>query len=406
MNQQSNEKIAIIGAGPAGYAAAITARRLGYVVELVDPWIFADPEINSTTDIHVKTRFGSTKIHEYPEKYLRSENEQLVASTQVVGGFSTVWGAGLSFETNLFEGHYDRIHIETAEKTVRSIFQKFGGPHFVSERFKKLLNDSKNGFYMSELGVRGTSCKLTGLCMTGCAENAIWSCEPLWKQLVSTEITLRRGFARQLKEFDNHVSIDIDIDDHTETLNYDYVLVACGAIASASLGQRSEFFPDYVEIGETAISYLPIVIAGRLKPYTENSFTLSQVFYRKKVPKENHDIWMSIFEASSFLKKQAEYKLGWPSKLIPKILWGYLGVAIHYTPEVFSDKILIKLEKGISVVSSQKTEDLSREYFQRLYWIIRKEFFKNRLFFHPKIRLRGKSAASYHIGHLTSNGLK
>lgn len=403
MTEVQIPRVAIIGAGPTGYTAAITAINLGYIVELVDPWIFAEPNLETEIHSNLKTRFGSTAMHEYPTKFLRSQGSQIVAASSVVGGFSTVWGAGLSFDTSIFKEDYSTEIIDDAEKTVRLIFKGFMGSHFVSERFKKLYRNTNTGFTPSLLAVSGTRCTLTGRCMEGCSKNAIWSCEEPWKQLIRSGVTLRRGFATEIREDNDQVYVKIDFKDQTETHKYDYILVACGAVASASLGQRSGYFPDSVELGETAISYIPIVLANQIRPYTEDKFTLSQVFYTKKVPSANSEVWMSLFESSIFLKQKAELKLNKVVKFIPKILWGYIGVAIHYTPESLSNKVIISKENGVSLVSTNKSSTRTGKYFRNLFSITRRDFYLNGLFFHPLIRLNGKSSDSYHLGHITLN---
>lgn len=403
MNRNFRGKVAIIGAGPTGYTAALAALKLGFEVELIDPWIFAKPDLNAEVKLKVKSRFGSTVMHDYPNKYLSSNGNQNLAASSVVGGFTTIWGAGLSFETSVFEIMYEPRLIDEAEETVRDIFKNFLGSHFISKRFIKLL-DPKRGFLPSQLAVSGSRCTLKGQCMSGCTQEAIWSCEQPWVHLISTEVTLRKGFATKIEETTNQVLVHTNFENQIKVERYDFVLVACGAIASVSLGQRSGILPVDVELGETGISYIPLLIVNQLKPYKERNFTLSQVFYDKKIPKENRKMWLSLFEASDFLKQQARLKLNWMSKLIPNVLWGYLGVAIHYKPETLSKKILIKLQNGVSIVSSVDPLLNSKSYFKSLFRSIRKDFYLSGLLFHPSIRLNGKSCDSYHIGHLTSKG--
>ena len=65
------KKIAVIGAGPAGLAAAHAALDLGFAVEVIDPW----DEISSITqssgvrkktkgDLAKKSKFGSTRMYD------------------------------------------------------------------------------------------------------------------------------------------------------------------------------------------------------------------------------------------------------------------------------------------------------------------------------------------------------
>jgi len=404
MKGNLQKKVAIIGAGPTGYIAALTALKLGYKVELIDPWIFAEPSPNEDIDVGVKTRFGSSKMHYYPPEYVGNDNSLTIAATSVVGGFTTIWGAGLSFDKDCFKKEYDDDQINLAEISVREVFQGFDGPHFVSKRFMKLLSKRNNGFSMSQLAISASRCNLSGKCMTGCPETAIWSCEPQWKELVQSQITLQKGFAKTLEEVDNHVHVAVESEKKVEIHKYDYVLVACGAVASASLGQRSGLFPESIEIGETAISYMPIVLLNQIKPYVESRFTLSQVFYSKSTSRENQRIWLSLFEASSFLKEQAELKLGKKFSLIPNRLWGYLGVGIHYSPELLSNKMILDFREGVSVVSVKDAPKRLNRYFWKIFQKIGLDFCRNGILIYPNLRIKGQAGGSYHLGHLTCGG--
>jgi hypothetical protein len=406
MLENTHKRVAIIGAGPSGFTAAVAALKLGYYVELVDPWLIAEPNLNSEIDLNVKTRFGSSKMYDYPSKFIIGENGLRVAATTVVGGFSTIWGAGLNFDTGLFKGVYDQQLINQAEATVRGIFEDFNEPHFVSERFMKILKKPNNGFTISELALSASRCNLSGKCMTGCLENAIWSCENQWKELVQSQVILRKGLAKKIQDVDNQVLVSIEQEDRVQIYKYDFVLVACGAMASASLGQRSGFFPVSVQMGETAISYLPLFIFSKIRPYIERRFTLSQVFYSKKNFKKNETFFVSLFESSGFLKEQAQLKLGWKIRLIPEIFWGYLGVGIHYTPESQSHKLVLDLKDEVSIVSIQNaSKRKSGLYFWKFFRNVVIDFYRSRIFFFPLIRIKGKAGTSYHLGHLTSNGV-
>jgi len=394
-------KVAIIGAGPTGYTAAITALDLGFEVELIDPWKFAEPILDGQINFETKSRFGSVEMYDYPSKYLNSSDNHNLGASSVVGGFSTVWGAGLSFDTSVFKEVYEPEQINAAEKTVRKIFKDFLGAHYISKRFQKLLGPSRN-FFPSQLAVSPSLCTLKGLCMTGCSKGAIWSSEEPWKRLVNSGVLVRKGFASKIEEKVTQVLVHIDIENQIKIEKYDYVLVACGAIGSVSLGQRSGILPNQVELGETSISYIPILIFNQLKSHVERIFTLSQIFYIKKIPNEDKELSLSLYEASDFLKQQAKLRLKWFFRLIPKVIWGYLGVAIAYKPEALSKRISIKLENGVSSVSSDGSSPSSNTYFLSLFRNIRKDFYSSGLFFYPTIRLDGKSRDSYHIGHLTS----
>jgi hypothetical protein len=405
MNTNNDSKVVgVIGAGPAGYAATIVALKMGYRVEVIDPWIFASSRVPSEEDSGLKARFGSIEMHQYPAKYLKGFGSQIVPASGVVGGYTTIWGAGLDFDTDSFLRDYTTDLITEAKKIVREIFHDFEGPHYVSKRFKKLLENPNNGFRMSQLAVKESRCTLTGECMKGCKKEAIWSAEEQWEKIVENKVTLRKGFARLISEDKSKVRVVIDCDTQEYHQEYDLLLVACGAVASASLGQRSGYFPRLIEIGETSISYLPLLIAKGFKPFLETNFTLSQIFYHKKTPKEDQNVWLSLFEASEFLRQQATIKLGRFARLVPKFIWGYIGVAINYTPENFSNKILLKHQDNISIVTNKKNSKSDKIYLKKLFNYTKKDFFLNGLLFHPKVRLRSKPAGSYHLGHLTKNG--
>jgi NADPH-dependent 2,4-dienoyl-CoA reductase/sulfur reductase-like enzyme len=114
--------VGVIGAGPVGLAAARQAIDLRCKVELIDPWVMSQ---KSSLDKRVgkkKTRFGSADMYDYPKKFIEAPLFDDVPISSVVGGLSTVWGAGLDFNYDKINSDYSEMDMRESEKLVRSIF--------------------------------------------------------------------------------------------------------------------------------------------------------------------------------------------------------------------------------------------------------------------------------------------
>jgi hypothetical protein len=396
--------VGVIGAGPAGLSAAKQAIDLGCKVELIDPWILSQGLSPINNVGNKKTRFGSEKMYKYPNKFIEAPLLNDVPISSVVGGFSTVWGAGLDYDFYKINFDYPEIEVRESEKFVKSIFGDFSGVQYRSERFNKIYCNSqinKSGFQQSRLAINSKKCKLTGNCMNGCSLDAIWSAEKQWENLVQESVILRRGYAVKVNDFIDGAEVLVEDNRVTQLFKYDIVFVACGPIASAALGQRSGILPSALTIGETRIFHTPLLFVNNFYPYNEEKFSLSQLFYFKKLDQQGSFFWMSLFESSRFLQDKAKFRFGKILGLIPQRIWGYIGVGISYIPEEFSGKLKLEFREDKSVLTSSLNDVEIPRYIKAVFTKIRRDFFRSGIVFFHRISMVGNPGSSFHVGHLT-----
>ena len=396
--------VGVIGAGPVGLSATKQAIDLGCKVEIIDPWVMSQRSSPKNIVGNKKTRFGSEDMYNYPKKFIEAPLFDDIPISSVVGGLSTVWGAGLDFDFDKINSDFTENDTRESEKFVKSIFGEYSGTEYRSERFNKIYCKShinKSGFQKSQLAVNSGKCKLTGECMSGCALDAIWSAEAQWRALVQDSVTLRRGYAIKVNDFMDGAQVHIEDNQAVKVFDYDVVFVACGPIASAALGQRSGILPSTLSIGETRIIHTPLLFVSNFRSYDEKNFSLSQLFYYKKFKKHGEYFWMSLFESSRFLQDKAKLRLGKVLDFIPKSIWGYIGVGISYIPEEISGKLKLELKGEKSLLTSSLNNNEIPKYIKAIFTKIRSDFFRQGILIYHRLSMVGNYGSSYHVGHLT-----
>jgi ferredoxin len=397
-------RIAIVGAGPVALAAGMYLRSAGFGFEFIDPGIFSKSR-GATKDSNIdfrKSRFGETDMYDYPAQYLESTKNSKGLTSLVVGGFSTVWGGGLEWRTSVIQEAEPLIKLEDID-FVKSIFGKFNSAPVTNSLLPSLIRNevqASNYLQASSISVDASNCILCGSCMKGCPENLIWSSENQFRALIDEGITLRPYFVETISENSNSISIKcIKQKDQTiVNLQYDYVFVAAGAIASMAIAQRSNLAPKVVQIRETRIVYVPMVLT-RKNHNSSPQFTLSEVFYDSRSMLGNSGIWMSLFESSPEIKFRVQKYLGKVAAFIPKLVWKQLAVGITYVPAENSN--VIKLER-VSSIKTQVTispeKPKNRSYWRKSLKLAMKDLRKLGIIGSTKILLFGAPGSSYHFG--------
>jgi hypothetical protein len=181
--------------------------------------------------------------------------------------------------------------------------------------------------------------------------------------------------------------------------NYDLIYIACGAIASASLLQRSSLIPPEVFLNDTQVFYIPI-ISQRKHSEIENLFTLARLFFRSD-PIEN-GIHLSIYESSSDLKVRAKAKNPIISSFIPNFFWKRILAGIGFISPECSGRIRIVFQDGLSKVSAVENQGI-RKVVKRILKSQVKEFRRSGLIPILIGLTIPNVGASYHVGSLQSS---
>jgi ferredoxin len=415
--------VAIIGAGPTGLAAAQAALDAGFLVDLIDALNSPVPEdfkvsvkSSSSGSLAKKTKFNSSSMYEYPDELIHYADSLDLPISNSVGGLTSVWGANVWFpepsEIGLKESDktaYLKAQSEISRdlKTMGSqkIASYFGlkvtgpVPQTLRTGFfeaKSTLVDDSTYLGSSFLAVDADACVECGRCLTGCPENAIFNAEDGWKELIiQNKVKHIDGIALTI-ESDNSIIIQNSNGVQRLAKNYDRIYVACGAIASASLLQRSSLIPKEVFLNDTQVFYLPF-FSLRKQTDEQTRFTLAQLFYRSA--EIENGIHMSIYESSPDLKHRAKNKHPILATLVPNFIWKRVLAGIGFVSANSSGRIKIVLKNNISEVSTIENQNI-RDKVKSIYF---KEIrgFKGTGLIPISLGLTIPNVgASYHVGSL------
>ena len=417
-------KVAVIGTGPAGLACANSLIDLASEIHVIDSWeqISNNAEGPSPRDaekkIAQKSKWNSLKMYDYPREYIEFPDSETFPISATFGGLSTVWGANLWFcspsELGLPEALTDDFNFASEKiKGLIPIFnasskskQKPENPkahQLLSNRIKNIVMESlpsetnKTKMYGSVLALDEGKCYACGLCLTGCSVDAIYATEYSWPSLLENPKVIKvEGLVDKIS-IRNNSKIEIALNSSTATvLTYDKVYLACGAIASAALLQRSGLVDEHLIIKDTQVYYLPLISVRRKD--IESRISLAQAFVNGKTPVPGH---ISIYETSEEIKLRVQKKIGSVSKLIPNIFWNRLLAGIGFLDTEKSGILFLSKNDSGSKLSS-RIKRSSKFWALTFIFCNFKIFFKSGLFPLPLLPKLPNPGASYHVGSTTN----
>lgn len=415
-------RVAVVGAGPIGLIATQSILEMGYEVDLINPSQFNDPSPNnshfenkSTGALAKKTKFGSAHMYQYPETLISRDANSDYPLSSAIGGLSTVWGANTWFpapeELNLHkEFHADYLEAEREITQVLSLMgsqelgqnfnQPISGETPLSHRFREISRKSvlKSGSpYLgsSLLAVDETGCIKCGSCLTGCPQRVIFSADDNWESLLAhPKVKSITAYALKILN-DKRVQCSTNGEIFV-TEPYDFIFVACGAIATTALLQRSKLIPTTAFLHDTQVIYFPFFTFHKKDP-GQSKFTLAQLFYRSSEIKNG--VHVSIYETSSELPKRAIAQFGNLARLIPTFAWNRIVAGIGFLPPEISGRLKISTNDGLSTVVEIPSALSKREVIR---WLKNEFVGFRKSGLHPlTIGMQIPNVgASYHVGAL------
>lgn len=406
-------RIAVIGSGAT--AVSIVEAALGSSIDIevgvFDPWVelpeFEQSKANATAaQLAKKSRFGSLVMYEYPAKHVSVNKDLHVPLSGTVGGLTSVWGANSTvpefcdLETYSKEFTQESIDWVKEYATITNLGEIRDDSYFyISERFRFLLASAsnKNDIHINPalLSFNRKKCTSIGGCLNGCTQNAIFSADERVQELVlNKNVKLNKSFVKSVIPLDNgKFSLEIESGKNlvTNSISYDKVFIACGAIASCALLQRSNLLPGEVQLHDTQAYYSAFYIR-KSKAQSKINFELAQIFIRK-----HQELHISLYEYSSQFLERARLILGSAVNLIPKYVWNHVVAGIGFIDSSNSGLLTLSHSNSISTIT-QVTNIRSRKKIQNLMKMVRKQLRGTGIFHIPFLNQIPNVGASYHIG--------
>lgn len=408
-------RIAVIGSGATAVSIVEAALNSSIEVEvsIFDPWIqlsqTRQPKEKLTAgQFAKKSRFGSLAMYEYPAKYICVDEGLHVPLSGTVGGLTTVWGANStvpeSSDLELYTSEYTQESIDWVKKytSITSLGEiKDDTNFYISKRLGFLLNadthTNANGLSTTpaSLAFNSKNCTSVGGCLKGCAQNAIFSADYQIPELLQKpNVELNKGFVRRIQVLtDGKFSLELEVENKVmvSSKQFDKVFIACGAIASCALLQRSGLLQDEVHLHDTQVFYSAFFVWKSIAPAT-TTFELAQIFIRK--PQQLH---ISLYEYSNQFIERARLILGFAVNFVPKYIWNHVIAGIGFIDS--SNSGILRLRYSNSVTRISQTSNVhSQKNIRHLMKLVRRQLNGTGIVHIPFLNQIPNVGASYHIG--------
>jgi ferredoxin len=406
-------RVAVIGSGASALSVIHAAldTNLKIQVDLFDPWIEL-PKSNENQSklepkqIAKKGKFGSLAMYDYPSGSVTFDPTLHIPLSGTVGGLTSVWGANSLVPDSislvkLTEGRtQESIDWVTRIAKITDLENVADNDDFyVSRRFRNLLEKFKirDGVTLkaSTLSMDTKSCIKLGGCLSGCEEGAIFSAEHGIYQLVSEgSVKLNKAFVQKIiVEDESNLTLEGDTEQNEGILykGYDKVFVACGAIASCALLQRSELAPQTITLRDTQVFYSAYYLFEN-REENSSSLELAQLFLRK-----NRILHISLYEFSPQFLDRARIIVGPLVALIPKRFWRHIVAGIGFIDSSHSGKLILEYRDSRTYVRQHFNKKSKRQIRNNLS-MVRKVLRGIGLLYIPFLTQVPNVGASYHVG--------
>ena len=411
-----SKQICVIGAGPNGLASALAAIEHGYKIFLIDPWndyrgFEDDVRTNKVIQksIAKKAFRGSLSMYDYPQSSIKRNAVQDFPLSLTRGGLTSVWGSNSypwsEVEKSFQESDLNSEVVEILDKNV-SIESRLSEDQLASDFVTRIIskstseNDSVVSFDTSYVALNRSACVFCGECLSGCNYGAIFNAEKLWESLIlAKKVELIKGFVEKIEKNNNSIVISYSIDNQTRELQVDRAFVACGAIASTALLQRSSLIDKEVQLQDSQVFYTGLIKLS-LKAELQTKFNLVQAYCRIKL--KSSFIHLSIYEAS-LISTQRIIGMSKIAKALPRGLFRWILPVIGFLPEHHSQKITLKFD-GSSTQIQVPTLPKKSRLFNFVFLRNSLSFIRLGVLHIPFSIKFSNVGASYHLGKLQKNG--
>lgn len=412
-------RIAVIGSGASAISVieAALSTGLDIAIEVFDPWNELPSKENiikgqNLVQLAKKSRFGSIAMYDYPSRYIEIESQLHLPLSSTVGGLTTVWGANSltpsrseihKYSTRFTNESIRWVEGYTSIVDLASIKNSEG--FFISNRFINVLErsniKSQVSISSSSLSIRPSLCTQIGGCLAGCGQHVIFSADEQIERLVNlAQVRLHKKYVEKINELQGG-KFSLLLREGTALVEseqiFDKVFVACGAIGTCSLLQRSALIPNEIELYDTQVFYSAYFIRAT-KERHQNSFELAQLFIRK--PQEFH---ISVYEFSNQFVERAKLIIGNLANLIPRFIWGHVIAGIGFINSEDSGYLNVKYFKSRSFISEVKNAK-SKRAIRHAIKTSQKSLLRGGIISLPFTTQIPNVGASYHVGSAKVNG--
>jgi ferredoxin len=254
----------------------------------------------------------------------------------------------------------------------------------------------------SYVAINKNACVFCGECLKGCTFQAIFNAEFTWDALIkSGRVEIIKGFANRLYLAGDSISVQYLLNEDTFSIQFDRIFIACGAIASTSLLQRSNLLDPEVQLQDSQVFYSGLIKLS-LKAQLQSTFNLVQAYGRIKF--KSNFVHLSIYEAST-ISTERMLLMNRQLRFLPKNFFHRIIPIIGFLPESHSQQITLKFDGSVTEIKAPTTATVGSKI--QLHLTFLRNFFKFislGVLFIPFSLKFANVGASYHVGKLQKDG--
>ncbi len=420
----------IIGSGASAVACATGLLSQGHQVTMIDscPDLIDHLEINKTSfngmtdkakrDFIFKTDSMETKnTNSHPRKLFfgvplssnfdHKDQDRLDIGAQrslALGGLTNVWGATMLpfFSNNPSGGELNFSQREDALEVIRVLEI----PLSVDYAQKYL----ENRFYPMPLAISKSACQLTGYCLSGCPNNAIWSARSSIQKLnKSKNFNLKTNtHAVRIEDSGCKVKIfAIDAQGVEVVLESDHVFIAAGPINTYQLLVDSGFAPKNVTLSDSAMTIVPSINLRALFSKKKSGRSLSSEFISFPYGGKDNAL-AQIYPPSLFVAPKVKY---FANRILNEKLFGLglfkaISVIMIYQSSLDSKSVSINAHlKSLPNKHELEFRPFGKNHKLKLPISTRLQLLRKGLFPFMAFRKTTSPGSSIHYGSTFTSGM-
>ena len=413
----------VIGGGASGTACAAGLLAQGHLVTIIDAGVGFEEMIyqreenftslsaqNQNSFILTSESIETLKSEVHPRKLFfgspLSDNfsgsnvpGSLIGAQRslVLGGLTNIWGATMLPLKKEDGANIKDFLVSTLD--IEKVISSLDIP--VSSQINNFCKT--NRIYTMPLAISNSKCKLSGFCLSGCPNNAIWSSRvSLLKMMENKDLTIKASLrVVGVEEINERVKVSIvGHDGKISFMECDQLFLAAGPISTFEILANSNLVPNSIKLVDSAMTIVPMISLRHLIFSKTPKRALTSDFIRFRYG-GSKVAFAQLYPPSNFLAPKIRFFANriLKNKRFGLFVFRFISVAMIYQAGVDSKSIKIeamKTQNGLENSLIFSPQGFNRKI--RLPIVTRMEFLKKGLLPFMSLKKIAPAGTGIHYG--------